>query len=168
MESYGYNVKPVVRWFSMNSKVFVSKFHTDHFSGWEKVKVSDHSHDVSVRSQQLFSLGHESGAVHLVVVALPPCCQPGQTTSTKNLRSKVFVPLKTKQWWVATGVKSYTNCFRIVPYRKFRCGTSAAEVMLRALGDHAIPKLARFKVSAPCVFHVFPVCQVKVRFIQDI
>ena len=78
MESYGYNVKPVVRWFSMNSKVFVSKFHADNFSGWEKVKVRDFLHDVSVRSQQLFSLGHESGAVHLVVVALPPCCQPGQ------------------------------------------------------------------------------------------
>ena len=58
-------------------------------------------------------------------------------------------------------IQNYTNCFSTLPQssvKKFRRGlggTSAAEVMLRALGDHAIPKLARFKVSAPCVFHVF-------------
>ena len=34
---------------------------------------------------------------------------------------------------------------------------SAAKVMLRALGDHAIPKLARFKAPAPRVlFYSLP------------
>ena len=92
MESYGYNVKPVVRWFSMNSKVFVSKFHADNFSGWEKVKVRDLFTWCKCQKPTTFFLGTRKWS-----------CPPGgrspptmlstwanTTTSTKNLRSKMF------------------------------------------------------------------------------
>ena len=35
----------------MKNHFFGSKFHADNFAGWEKVKIRDHSHDVSLFSE---------------------------------------------------------------------------------------------------------------------